>query len=73
MGYRQLAAYAAKASNGMSTPFQLAGTPTSGAGGSFATRAMIGSLLLDTSTGKLYAATAVGGGSITWQLVGAQV
>jgi hypothetical protein len=73
MGYRQLAAYAAKASNGMSTPFQLNGAPTSGAGGSFASRALVGSMLLDYSTGKLYAATAVGGGSITWTLIGAQV
>ena len=72
MGYRNLAALAAKASSGMSTPFQLAGAPTSGAGGSFATRAMVGSLLLDTTTGKLYAATVVGGGSVTWQLIGLQ-
>ena len=72
MGYRTLAAYQAKATNGVSTPFQLAGTPTSGAGGSFAARAMIGSLLLDYSTGKLYACTAVGGGSVSWTLVGAQ-
>jgi hypothetical protein len=72
MGYRTLAAYQAKASNGMNTPFQLNGTPTSGAGGSFASRAVIGSLLLDYSTGKLYACTAVGGGSVTWQLIGLQ-
>lgn len=72
MGYRQLAAYAAKLSNGTSTPFQNNGTPTSGAGGSFASRAIVGSLLLDYSTGKLYGCTAVGGGSVTWTLIGAQ-
>jgi hypothetical protein len=68
MGYRQLAAYQARATNGMSTPFQLNGTPTSGAGGSFAGRAVVGSLLLDYATGKLYACTASAGGSVIWQL-----
>jgi len=72
MGYRNLAAYAAKFSNGTATAFQLNGTPTSGAGGSFAGRAIVGSLLLDYATGKLYSCTASGGGSITWQLIGLQ-
>jgi hypothetical protein len=73
VGYRNLAAYAAKFSNGVSTPFQLNGTPTSGAGGSFAGRAVVGSLLLDYSTGKLYAATAATSTSVTWTLIGSQV
>jgi hypothetical protein len=72
VGYRTIAAYAAKASNGTTTPFQLNGAPTSGAGGTFASRAIVGSLLLDYSTGKLYSCTASGGGSVTWQLIGLQ-
>ena len=72
MGLRQLAQYAAKASGGAQTPFQVTGAPTSGAGGTMAGRAIVGSLLVDTSTGKLYACTASGGGSVTWQLVGLQ-
>jgi hypothetical protein len=72
MGTKLLNTYAAKYSNGLDRPFQLAGAPTSGAGGSYSTRATVGSLLLDTTTGKLYACTAAAGGSVTWQLIGLQ-
>jgi hypothetical protein len=72
MGMRQLVQYEAKLSGGLRAPFQLAGAPTSGAGGSFAARASVGSQLIDTVAGKLYACTAAGGGSVTWVLVGAQ-
>ena len=76
MGTRQLAAYKAKLGNsGLDTPFQLAGAPTSGAGGSYAGRATVGSQLVDTTNGKLYIATAAIGGaspSVTWVSVGSQ-
>jgi hypothetical protein len=73
MGLRQLAAYRGKLEAGVMVPFQLAGAPTSGAGGSFASRAVVGSLLIDNANGKAYICTAVGGGSVTWTVVGAQV
>ena len=72
MGLRQLAQYAAKATGGTATPFQVTGAPTSGAGGTMAGKAVVGSLLVDVSTGKLYSCTASGAGSVTWQLVGLQ-
>jgi hypothetical protein len=72
MGLKQIAQQKAKTSSGMEVPLQFNGTPTSGAGGTFAGRAVVGSLLLDASTGKLYACTVSGGGSVTWQLIGLQ-
>jgi hypothetical protein len=73
MGTKYLAAIAAKLSNGLEQPFSLAGTPTSGAGGTYAGRAAVGSQLVDTAAGKYYICTASGGGSVTWTLVGSQV
>jgi hypothetical protein len=58
---------------GLTAPFLLAGAPTSGASGSFVNRAVVGSLLIDTTGGKLFICTAVGGGSVTWTVVGTQV
>jgi hypothetical protein len=58
---------------GLSRPFLVAGAPTSGAGGTLAAKAQVGSLLVDTAAGKLHICTAVGGGSVTWTLVGSQV
>jgi hypothetical protein len=57
---------------GLKQPFLLAGAPVNGASGSFVTRALVGSLLVDTANGKLYIATAAGS-SVTWTLVGSQV
>ena len=73
MGLRQLHSYAAKYSQGLDRPLQLNGAPTSGASGSYLGRAAIGALLVDYSTGKLYACTASTPSSITWTLVGAQI
>jgi hypothetical protein len=72
MGTKQQAQYAAKFSSGQTVPFQLNGAPTSGAGGSFAGRAVVGSQLIDLALGKVYVCTASGGGSVTWTLVGSQ-
>jgi len=58
---------------GLARPLLNAGAPTSGAGGTMAGVAQVGSLLIDTSGGKLYICTAVGGGSVTWVVVGSQV
>lgn len=57
---------------GLTSPFLLAGAPTSGASGSFVNRALVGSLLIDTAAGKLFIATAAGS-TVTWTLVGSQV
>jgi hypothetical protein len=65
MGYRNLVAYQAKLTNGTSAPFQLSGAPTSGASGSFVGRAIVGSLLVDTSAGKLYVATVATSSTVT--------
>ena len=73
MGLTAIAANAGKQSNGTTTPFQLAGTPTSGASGTQVSRAIPGSQLVDTATGKLYIATVATGATVTWVLVGAQV
>lgn len=72
MGTKQLNSYAAKYSNGLDRPFQLAGAPTSGAGGTQSTRATVGSQLIDVTNGKMYVCTAAGGGSVTWVVVGTQ-
>lgn len=70
MGCKQLASYAAKNNAGLATPFELAGAPVSGAGGSFAGRATTGSLLVDNVAGRLYVATAATSSSVTWTVVG---
>jgi hypothetical protein len=57
---------------GLSHPFLLAGAPTSGASGSFVTRAQVGSLLIDTVNGKLHIATVATGATVTWTVVGLQ-
>lgn len=82
MGLPHLAAYEAKLNpymvtslpthNGRQIPFQLAGAPTSGVSGSFVTLAQVGSLLLDTSAGKLYIATVANGSTVTSVSVGSQ-
>jgi hypothetical protein len=58
---------------GLASPFLLAGAPTSGASGSFVGRAVVGSLLIDTSGGKLYIATVATGSTVTWTVVGMQL
>jgi hypothetical protein len=79
MGTRQLAQYEAKLSSGgggsgLTEPFQFAGAPTSGAAGTFVGRAVIGSLLIDTTNGLLYQATsATTATTVTWGKVGPQV
>jgi hypothetical protein len=73
MGLKTLASYAAKYSTGLGTPLLLAGAPTSGASGSFVGRAVVGSLLIDTTNGKAYIATAATSSSVTWTVVGSQV
>jgi hypothetical protein len=74
VGLRQLAQYRAKAEGlGLAVPFTLAGAPTNGAAGSFVGRAVVGSLLVDTTTPKLYQATAATTPtSVTWAAVGLQ-
>jgi hypothetical protein len=72
MGLRQLAQQKAKVSNGLEVPFQFAGTPVPGVGGTYAGRVAIGSLLQDTTTGKLYSVTAATATSVTYTLIGAQ-
>jgi hypothetical protein len=73
VGTKLLAQYAAKYSNGQQVPFQLAGAPVSGAGGSFVNRATVGSQLIDTVAGKVYVCTVATGSTVTWTLVGAQI
>jgi hypothetical protein len=58
---------------GLTQPFLLAGAPTNGASGSFVNKALVGSLLIDTSVGKLYIATVATGSAVTWIVVGTQV
>jgi hypothetical protein len=72
MSVRTTLAKQAQDGYGLTQPFLLAGAPTSGASGSFVGRAVVGSLLIDTSAGKLWIATAAGA-SVTWTVVGAQV
>jgi hypothetical protein len=76
MGTRYLNSVAAKYSQGMDRPFQLNGAPTSGVGGSFAGRAVVGSLLVDyaSSPAKLHICSAYNSGTnnITWVSVGSQ-
>lgn len=55
-------------------PFQNAGAPTSGVSGTLSGVAQVGSLLVDTTNGKLYICTnATVGASFAWTVVGAQV
>jgi hypothetical protein len=72
MSVRTTLAKQAQDGYGLTQPFLLAGAPTSGASGSFVGRAVVGSLLIDTSAGKLWIATAAGA-SVTRTVVGAQV
>jgi hypothetical protein len=72
MGTRQLAQYAGKAARGLTVPFFFAGVPTSGAGGTMAAYATVGSALVDTVNGDHYMCIASGGGSVTWQLTAVQ-
>ena len=58
---------------GLARPFLLAGAPVNGASGSFVTRALVGSLLIDTVNGRLFIATVATGTTVTWTLVGSQV
>jgi hypothetical protein len=62
-----------RANRGLVGPLLNAGAPTSGASGSFVKDAVVGSLLVDTSAGKLYVATVATGATVTWTLVGSQV
>jgi hypothetical protein len=73
MSVRTTLARQAQDGYGLSQPFLLAGAPTSGASGSFVGRAVVGSLLIDTSAGKLYIATVATGSTVTWTVVGTQV
>jgi hypothetical protein len=52
-------------------PVTTQGAPTSGTSGSYATFAGIGTLLIDTTNGKLYINTGTKA-SPTWTVVGAQ-
>jgi len=72
MGFQQLATYRGKFANGLADPFLFAGAPTSGAGGTYASRAVVGSKLRDTTNGQDYIATAATGTSVTWTKVGTQ-
>ena len=73
MSVRTAIAKQAQDGYGLSQPFLLAGTPVNGASGSFVTKAVVGSLLIDTSAGKLYIATVATGSTVTWTVVGSQV
>ena len=72
MGIRDTQKLAAKYTTGFDQPFQFAGAPTSGAGGTYAARAAVGSLLVDTTNARLYICTAASGGSVTWANVNTQ-
>lgn len=58
--------------SGLDAPLLNAGAPTANV--TFLGIAVVGSLLIDTTNGKLYICTATNGSStITWTVVGAQV
>ncbi len=58
---------------GLNAPLLNAGAPTSGVGGTYSGVAVIGSLLIDTTGGKLYICTnATVGAGFAWTVVGAQ-
>lgn len=73
MGLRQLAQYRAKYGNGQEVPLQLSVDPTSGAGGSYAGKVVVGAQLVNVTSGRLFICTAATATSATWQLVGSQV
>ncbi|MCI2421504.1 hypothetical protein MOQ72_29125 [Saccharopolyspora sp. K220] len=53
--------------SGLGSPLLNAGAPTSGAGGTYAGTAVVGSLLIDTANGALYICTnATVGASFAW-------
>lgn len=57
--------------NGLDSPLRNAGAPTVNV--TFLGTAVVGSLLVDTTNGKLYICTATNGTStVTWTVVGAQ-
>jgi len=58
--------------SGLDAPFLNAGAPTSGGSGTYVTKAAVGSLLIDTTNGKLYIATVATGATVTWVVVGTQ-
>lgn len=73
MSVRTTLAKLAQDGYGLARPFLLSGAPINGASGSFVGRAQVGSLLIDTSAGKLYIATVATGATVSWTLVGSQV
>jgi hypothetical protein len=71
MGLKHIAQYKAKATAGTEVPFQSSGAPTNNV--TQLGRAIVGSLLVDTTNGKAYICTATNGTStITWVSVGSQ-
>lgn len=59
------------AGTGLDAPLRNAGAPTNNT--TFLGTAVVGSLLIDTTNGKLYICTATNGTStVTWTVVGAQ-
>jgi hypothetical protein len=70
MGTRQLAQYKSKLSgNGLEVPFQSSGAPVNGT--SFAGRAVVGSICIDTTNGKAFICNSLSGGP-QWVVVGSQ-
>jgi hypothetical protein len=60
------------AGNGLNEPYQNAGAPVANV--TQLGNAVVGSLLIDTTNGKLYICTATNGTStVTWTVVGTQV
>lgn len=57
--------------SGLDAPFLFAGAPV--ANTTFVGKATVGSLLIDTTNGKLYIATVATASTVTWTVVGAQV
>ncbi len=71
MGLKQISHQQGKVFAGLSEPFLNAGAPTNNV--TQVKRATVGSLLIDTTNGKLYIATAADGVStVTWVSVGSQ-
>lgn len=60
--------------SGTGTPLRNVGAPVGGASGTYSGTAVVGSLLIDTTNGKLYICTnATVGATFAWTVVGAQV
>lgn len=57
--------------SGLDAPFLNAGAPVLNT--TFVGKAVVGSLLIDTTNGKLYIATVASATTVTWTVVGAQV